>query len=57
MRLALWLAGAALLGGCGADGEPIPPSASVTLNNSGVSVGTSVGYRHGPVALSLGLGL
>lgn len=55
-----WIAGAvltALLTGCGADGEPIPPTrdATITLTDSGASLRTRV--SQGPVSVSLGLGL
>ncbi|UOA32640.1 hypothetical protein DSM110093_02442 [Sulfitobacter sp. DSM 110093] len=46
------------LAACGADGEPVRPTASssVTMSSSGVSVGTAVGLRRGPVSLALGMG-
>lgn len=47
------------LAACGADGEPIYPTASseVSLSNNGVSVGTRVGATQGPLTVSLGLGI
>jgi hypothetical protein len=46
------------LAACGADGEPVRPTASssVTMSSSGVSVGTAVGLRRGPFSLALGMG-
>jgi len=59
MRLPLILCAGLLLVGCGADGEPIQPSANtnVTLNQNGVRVGTNVRLGKGPFALNLGIGL
>ncbi|MGJ8616351.1 MAG: hypothetical protein ACSHWS_05885 [Sulfitobacter sp.] len=47
------------LAACGADGEPIYPSArsEVSLSNHGVSVGTRVAATRGPVTISVGVGL
>ncbi len=44
------------LAACGADGEPVQPTANtqVTLSNDGVSVGSEVGLRRGPLNLTLG---
>ncbi|MDF3351017.1 hypothetical protein HKX17_12715 [Sulfitobacter sp. KE34] len=46
------------LAACGADGEPVRPTASssITMSSSGVSVGTAVGLRRGPFSVSLGAG-
>jgi hypothetical protein len=46
------------LSACGADGEPVKPTASstITMSSSGVSVGTAVGLRRGPFSLALGVG-
>lgn len=56
--IAIVLAGLALTG-CGADGEPIQPTANTNVNisTSGVSVGTNVRVGRGPFAVNLGLGL
>jgi hypothetical protein len=45
------------LAACGADGEPTPQqvNSSVTLSNSGVSLGTSVSMGRGPFRLGLGV--
>jgi hypothetical protein len=45
------------LAACGADGEPTPPqvNTSVTLSNSGVSLGSSVSIGRGPFRLGLGV--
>ena len=47
------------LAACGAEGEPITPTAnsSVTLSNNGVRLGTNLGLRKGPFNVSFGLGL
>lgn len=44
---------------CGADGEPVRPTAQsqITLSSSGSYVQTSLGVTRGPVSVSLGLGL
>ena len=59
MRFFALLAALALLGGCGADGEPVPPTrdATITLSDPGLSAQTRVGFGRGPVQVSLGLGL
>ncbi|MGR3628019.1 MAG: hypothetical protein ACU0BP_01965 [Sulfitobacter sp.] len=46
------------LAACGADGEPVKPTASstITMSSSDVSVGTAVGLRRGPFSLALGVG-
>ena len=47
----------ATLAACGADGEPVRPSANagVTVTSSGVYPSVSVGTRVGPVNVSIGL--
>tara|TARA_R110002049_G_scaffold23781_3_gene84476 strand:+ start:86604 stop:86783 length:180 start_codon:yes stop_codon:yes gene_type:complete len=47
------------LAACGADGEPVQPTgtAQVTMSSSGVHLGSTIGARRGPFALTLGLGL
>ncbi|QFT58952.1 hypothetical protein FIU94_08950 [Sulfitobacter sp. THAF37] len=59
MRILLALLSLAALAACGADGEPVRPTANstVTLSSSGMYGGTSVGIRKGTFAASLGLGL
>lgn len=59
MRRVLILLSALAVAACGADGEPITPTAnsSVTLSNNGVRIGTNVGLGKGPFKLNLGLGL
>ncbi len=59
MRPTLILMSLLALAACGADGEPVQPTANthVTLSNDGVSVGTAVGLRRGPFNLTLGAGL
>ncbi len=44
------------LSGCGADGEPVQPTANlgVGVSTSGVHAGASVGVRKGPWAISWG---
>ncbi|MEP1535278.1 MAG: hypothetical protein ABJQ34_13545 [Paracoccaceae bacterium] len=44
------------LAACGADGDPIQPTANlnVGLNSNGVHTGASVGVRKGPFGISLG---
>lgn len=55
-RTALALAALIALGACGADGEPVQPTANlgVSVSNSGVNAGASVGVRKGPWNISLG---
>jgi len=47
------------LAACGADGEPIKPTAktNVNLSSNGIGVGTNLGLRKGPFAVNVGLGL
>ncbi len=49
----------AVLGGCGADGEPVRPSMNATIGvgSAGVSATTGLSVRKGPVSLGVGLGL
>ena len=56
--IAIVLAGLVLTG-CGADGEPIQPTAKTNLRISpnGVSVGTNVRVGRGPFGVNVGLGL
>ena len=44
------------LAACGADGEPVQPTANVgvSMSNSGVHTGASVGVRKGPWNLTWG---
>ncbi|HBB82360.1 MAG TPA: hypothetical protein DC031_03585 [Sulfitobacter sp.] len=58
MKRSLAILSLLTLAACGADGEPVRPTASssVTMSSSGVSVGTAVGLRRGPFSLALGMG-
>ncbi|SFH18943.1 hypothetical protein [Sulfitobacter dubius] len=58
MKRSLAILSLLILAACGADGEPVRPTASssVTMSSSGVSVGTAVGLRRGPFSLALGMG-
>jgi hypothetical protein len=53
---ALMLLGFLGVGGCGADGEPVQPTASVGVgvSTSGVHGGGSVGVRKGPWTVTWG---
>ncbi len=44
------------LAACGADGEPIQPTANLNIGvgSGGVHTGASVGLRKGPLGISLG---
>ncbi|THH36049.1 hypothetical protein E4Z66_13370 [Aliishimia ponticola] len=55
-RLALALATVSLIAACGADGDPVKPTANlnVGVSTGGVHAGGSVGVRKGPWNLSLG---
>lgn len=46
-----------LLAGCGADGEPVQPSAALNIGvgSGGVHAGASVGARKGPISIFVGL--
>ena len=57
MRTAFALLTLLGLAACGADGEPIRPTASstITMSSSGVSVGSTLGLRRGPLSVTLGL--
>ena len=46
-----------ILAACGADGEPIQPTANIGIGigSGGAHVGARVGVRQGPVAISVGL--
>jgi hypothetical protein len=59
MKPILILCALASLAACGADGEPIYPTATnqVTMSNNGVSAGTRFGASKGPFNVSLGVGL
>ena len=48
-----------VLTGCGADGEPVQPTAKTNLRitPNGVSVGTNVRVARGPFGVNVGLGL
>ena len=45
------------LAACGADGEPVQPTANLGINvgTSGVSTSASVGVSTGPVTVNVGL--
>lgn len=47
----------ALLGACGADGEPVRPtySATIGVGQDGVHTRTSVGARKGNISVRIGL--
>lgn len=57
MRTAFVVLTLLALAACGADGEPIRPTASssITMSSSGVSVGSTLGLRRGPFSVALGL--
>lgn len=48
---------AALLGACGADGEPVTPTTNIGIgvSSSGVSAGANVGVQAGPFNINLGV--
>lgn len=53
-RIILVLGTSLALSACGADGEPVQPTANVgvSVSNSGVHTGASVGVRKGPVSIN-----
>ncbi len=53
----LVMLGAALLAACGVDGEPVQPSGgvNVSISQSGVGLGGTVGLSKGPLTLGVGL--
>lgn len=56
-RTILGLTALTILGACGVDGEPIPPtaSASVSMGSGGVYSSVGVGLSQGPVSVFFGL--
>jgi hypothetical protein len=56
-RIALAMVALCALAACGADGEPVQPSANVgvSVGTSGVHAGANVGVRKGPVSINIGL--
>jgi hypothetical protein len=56
-RMLVILSLAGVLGGCGADGEPVQPSMNSTIyiDGSGVSAATGVSLRKGPFTLGVSL--
>lgn len=59
MKRLLALMLVATLAACGADGEPVTPTAQTTItgSSSGVQVAQRVGVRRGPLSVTLGLGV
>ena len=59
MKVIVILIAGLVLAGCGADGEPIQPTAKTNLRvtPNGVSVGTNVRVGRGPFGVNVGLGL
>ncbi len=57
MRKLAALLALSILGACGADGEPVQPSAgaNVTLGSDGAHVGGTVSVRKGPLSVGLSL--
>ncbi len=57
VRVILLISAAAVLAGCGADGEPIQPtmSANVGVGTSGAYGGVGLGLRRGGLGVYLGL--
>ena len=55
-RIILSLVAAATLAGCGADGEPVTPTANlnVGVGTSGARAGVNLGLNKGPWNISLG---
>ncbi|NUH65001.1 hypothetical protein HTT03_06770 [Sulfitobacter sp. S0837] len=58
MKRSLAILSLLTLAACGADGEPVRPTAStsVTMSSSGVAVGTTLGVARGPFSVALGIG-
>lgn len=55
-----WMIGAALgalIAGCGADGEPEPPTRDTTIILSNHGGAAEFGFNQGPVRVQIGLGL
>ncbi|WP_170311858.1 hypothetical protein [Sulfitobacter sabulilitoris] len=57
MKPLLAALGLMTLAACGADGEPVRPTANgtVTISSSGVHAGVGVGLHKGPFSVFLGL--
>lgn len=57
LRIAAIVAAGFALAGCGADGEPVQPTASVGVGvgSSGTHVGGGIGFRRGGFGLYLGV--
>ncbi|MES0826243.1 argininosuccinate lyase [Ruegeria sp. SCP11] len=57
LRIAVIVATGFALAGCGADGEPVQPTASlgVGVGSSGTHVGGGVGLRRGGLGIYLGV--
>ena len=57
MKRSLAILSLLTLAACGADGEPVRPTASstITMSSSGVAVGTTLGLTRGPFSVALGL--
>lgn len=57
VRVVLFIAAGFALAACGADGEPIQPTASlgVGIGSSGTHVGGGVGFRRGGLGVYLGV--
>ncbi|MEM1005669.1 MAG: argininosuccinate lyase [Pseudomonadota bacterium] len=57
LRIALIVAAGFALAACGADGEPVQPTASVGVGvgSSGTYVGGGVGLRRGGLGIYLGV--
>lgn len=57
VRVVLLIAAGFALAACGADGEPIQPTASlgVGIGSSGTHVGGGVGFRRGGLGVYLGV--
>lgn len=59
MRSIMALMAVFILVACGADGEPVRPTAhtNVNISPSGVSAGTNLRIGQGPLSVNVGLGL